>query len=66
METRAFSLQLNTTVTMKKAHPCGGVAWTITRLGADVKLQCLTCKKYVNLSRDELKKRIKSVEGNKE
>lgn len=52
---------LNDIVTMKKPHPCGGKDWKIVRLGADIKLQCLGCGKYINLSRDELKKRAKTV-----
>lgn len=51
--------ELNETLTMKKPHPCGGREWQIVRVGADIKLQCLTCGKYVNLTRDELKKRVK-------
>ncbi len=50
---------LNEKVTMKKQHPCGGTGWKIVRVGADIKLQCVTCGKYVNLTRDELKKRAK-------
>ena len=46
-------------LTMKKSHPCGGIAWTVVRLGADVKIQCNTCKRFVNLTRDDLKKRVK-------
>ena len=53
--------ELNEIVTMKKQHPCGGAAWKIVRVGADIKLQCLTCGKYVNLTRDELKKRAKAT-----
>ena len=52
--------ELNEIIIMKKAHPCGGVAWTVKRVGADIKLQCMTCGKYVNLMRDELKRRVKS------
>lgn len=63
MENTATVYEVNMTVTMKKTHPCGGVLWKITRVGADVKLQCQTCMKYVNLSRDELKKRTKRIEG---
>ena len=48
-------------LTMKKQHPCGGSVWTVVRLGADVKLQCDTCGKYINLTRDELKKRAKAT-----
>ena len=53
--------ELKQIVIMKKQHPCGGSAWTITRLGADVKLQCNTCGKYINLTRDELEKRAKTT-----
>ena len=54
--------ELDTVVTLKKQHPCGGWDWKIVRVGADVKLQCVTCGKYVNLTRDELKKRVKKGE----
>lgn len=49
-------------VTLKKPHACGGGVWTIVRLGADVKLQCDGCKRYVNLTRDDLKRRIKRLD----
>ena len=52
--------------TMKKTHPCGGKVWTVVRVGADIKLQCKVCAKYINLTRDELKKRAKiSADGQK-
>ncbi len=57
---------LNDIILMKKPHPCGGKEWKIVRLGADVKLQCQTCGKYLNLMRDELKKRAKSIEKSEE
>lgn len=49
-------------ITMKKFHPCGGNVWTVVRTGVDVKLCCKVCGKYVNLTRDELKKRLKSIQ----
>ena len=56
---------MNEIVTMKKQHPCGGAEWKIVRVGADIKLHCVTCGKFINLTRDELKKRAKAtrVEG---
>lgn len=48
-------------LTMKKPHPCGGKDWEVVRIGADVKLRCTTCGKFVNLTRDDIKKRIKEV-----
>ena len=50
-------------VLLKKQHPCGGKTWQIVRVGADVKLQCLTCGKYVNLTRDALKKGAQTMEN---
>ena len=46
---------------MKKPHPCGGKEWEIVCIGVDVKLKCTTCGKYINLTRDELKKRAKQT-----
>lgn len=57
--------ELNQIITMKKAHPCGGQDWEVVRIGADIKLRCVTCGKFVNLMRDELKKRVKSKDGEK-
>ena len=48
-------------IVMKKPHPCGSGVWTVVRVGADIKLQCKTCGKFQNLTRDEVKKRQKSI-----
>jgi hypothetical protein len=53
-----MTYEVNKKLTMKKPHPCGGREWQIVRVGADIKLQCLSCGKFVNLMRDELKKRV--------
>ena len=53
--------ELNEILTLKKPHPCGGRNWKIMRVGADVKLQCVTCGKYVNLTREELRKNAKAA-----
>lgn len=45
---------------LKKQHPCGGCAWKVARMGADVKLQCVTCGKYVTLTREQIRKSLKS------
>ena len=52
---------VNEILTMKKPHPCGGKDWEIVRVGVDIKIRCLTCGKFVNLTRGELEKRVKSV-----
>ncbi|HPP62814.1 MAG TPA: DUF951 domain-containing protein [Anaerolineales bacterium] len=54
-------LQLNDTVRMRKAHPCGSYEWKVTRLGADIGLECLVCGRRVLLTRRELARRAKTV-----
>jgi hypothetical protein len=48
---------LNDFITLKKPHACGGSEWRIARVGVDIKLKCERCGKYINISRDELRKR---------
>jgi len=52
-------IQLGDKVTLRKEHPCGGFAWEVVRLGADIGLVCLTCHRRVMLSRRELHRRLK-------
>ena len=59
-------LEVGKIVQMKKLHPCGGAAWEIIRVGVDIKLQCKTCGKYINVTRDELKKRAKAQPKDRE
>jgi len=59
--TMLSDLQLGDKVTLRKEHPCGGYEWEVVRLGADIGLVCLTCKRRVLLSRRELNRRMKST-----
>ena len=52
-------LILEDVVTLRKPHPCGGFDWKIVGLGADIGLECLTCKRIVLLPRRELARRLK-------
>jgi hypothetical protein len=54
-------LHLNDTVRLRKPHPCGSFDWTIVRLGADIGLECVTCKRRVMLTRRELARRMKTI-----
>jgi hypothetical protein len=54
-------LKLNDHLRLRKAHPCGGFDWKVLRLGADIKIECLTCGRQVMLTRRELAKRTKKV-----
>jgi len=51
--------RLGDVVRLRKPHPCGGYEWRVIRLGADIGLTCLTCGRYVLLSRSTLERRLK-------
>jgi hypothetical protein len=55
-------LSLDDVVTLRKPHPCGGYRWKVVRLGADIGLECLTCKRIVLLPRREVARRAKKIE----
>jgi hypothetical protein len=52
-------LQLNDLLRLRKPHPCGSYEWTVTRLGADIGLECKGCGRRVLLTRRELARRLK-------
>ncbi|MBC8333406.1 MAG: DUF951 domain-containing protein [Anaerolineae bacterium] len=54
-------LKLNDIVRLRKPHPCGSHEWKITRLGADIRLQCLGCQRLVMLPRRQLARRLKNI-----
>lgn len=48
-------------VEMRKKHPCGSSVWTVTRIGADIKMKCDGCARVVMLDRVDflrLRKRL--------
>lgn len=53
------TLQLHDRLRLRKPHPCGSYEWTVTRLGADIGLECLGCGRRVLLTRRELARRLK-------
>ena len=54
-------LQLNDLLRLRKPHPCGSFEWTVTRLGADIGLECKGCGRRVLLTRRELGRRLKRM-----
>jgi hypothetical protein len=54
-------LQLNDRLRLRKPHPCGSYEWKVTRLGADIGLECRSCGRRVMLTRRELRRRLKMV-----
>jgi hypothetical protein len=53
-------LRLNDHLRLRKQHPCGSYEWTVTRLGADIGLECKGCGRRILLTRRELSKRLKA------
>ncbi len=54
-------IRVGDVVRMRKAHPCGGDQWTVTRIGADVGILCSTCGRRVMLDRLVYERRVKLV-----
>lgn len=52
-------------VRMRKIHPCGGYEWEVTRIGADIGIQCLTCGRRVLLPRSKFEKSVKTFVSTK-
>ena len=48
-------------VMMKKAHPCGTNRWKITRVGADIKIECQGCGHIVMMTRQKFDNGLKKV-----
>ena len=57
----ALDLKVGDEVRLKRAHPCGGYLWRVTRLGADIGILCLKCHHYVLLPRPYLERRVREV-----
>lgn len=55
------SFELGDQVIMKKPHACKNNLWTITRVGADVKIKCNNCNREIMMDRLEFMKKLKKV-----
>ena len=56
----SMEILLGDVLVMKKAHPCGGNQWLVTRTGADIKMKCLKCGHEVMAPRFKVEKNIRS------
>ena len=54
-------IRLGDRVRMKKTHPCGSDEWTVTRIGADIKIRCEGCGRLVMMPREDFVRRRKKV-----
>ncbi len=49
------------TYRMRRQHPCGGWEWRVYRAGADVGMECLTCRRRVMVERRKFESRVKAL-----
>jgi len=54
-------LRLNDQLRLRKQHPCGSYEWIVTRLGADIGLECKGCGRRILLTRRERPKGVKNL-----
>ena len=54
-------IKLNDVVRLRKPHPCGSYDWRITRMGADIGLECLGCGRRTLLTRRKLARKLKLI-----
>jgi len=55
-----MEIKLGDVVRLKKKHPCGSEEWEVVRLGADIRIRCLKCQRYVLLERSVFERRVKT------
>ncbi|MGZ6269963.1 MAG: DUF951 domain-containing protein [Candidatus Limnocylindrales bacterium] len=61
-ERPVVEFRLGDVVRLRKRHPCGGHAWLVDRLGADIGLRCRTCGRHVLLERRLVETRLEAFE----
>lgn len=56
-----IEIRVGDVVRLRKPHPCGSTDWEVVRIGADIGLSCLTCKRRVLLPRGTFNRRLKTI-----
>ncbi len=59
--TTYIEVHLGDIVRLRKKHPCGSTDWEVVRIGADIGLVCLGCKRRIMLERGTFNKRVKTI-----
>ena len=54
-------IRLGDVIATRKPHPCGGSEWTVTRVGADIKIRCNTCGHVVMMDRERFLRLRKQI-----
>ncbi len=56
--TAPVPFRLRDRIELRRPHPCGGRAWEVDRVGADLGLRCVTCGRGVRLERRQVERRL--------
>jgi Uncharacterized protein conserved in bacteria len=59
-----LQISIGDSAVLRKPHPCGADTWAVTRVGADIGLQCTRCGRKVMLDREEFERRVRTVTPN--
>ena len=51
-------VQLDIVVQLRKPHACGGNAWRVVRLGADIGVRCEHCNHRILMPRSDFERRV--------
>jgi hypothetical protein len=57
----SIEIRIGDVVRLRKPHPCGGYEWEVIRLGADIGIQCATCRRRVLLPRRQFERHVKTL-----
>jgi hypothetical protein len=56
--TQPVAFRIGDRLELRRRHPCGGAWWDVDRLGADIGLRCVTCRRHVLLERRAVERRM--------
>lgn len=57
---RPIEFRVGDVLRLRKSHPCGGLEWSVLRIGADIGVKCQTCGRRLMLPRRDLERRMKN------
>ena len=56
-----MDIKLGDVISLRKKHPCGSNEWQVVQLGADIRIKCLGCQRYLLVDRFVLERKIQAV-----
>lgn len=56
-----LQMRVGDVLELKKPHPCGNRAFKVLRVGSEIRVLCLSCRRDMVLERVKLEKAVKQV-----